>query len=78
MTSTLLVGCGSQLPLSSPLCIERDFVLQTVSVEDQTLMKDASPIGFGTLAANDLSLKSYLREIEAVVAAHDKRLGGCD
>jgi len=73
-----LSSCGSQLQLSAPLCLERDFVLQPVSVTDQRVLRDASPVAFEVLANNDLLLKSYLREIEAVVAAHDARLGGCD
>lgn len=73
-----LSGCVSQRLLDSPLCPERDFVLQPVSVIDQSLMQEASPQGFAVLADNDVQLKSYLREIEAVVAAHDEPLGGCD
>ena len=64
--------------LEAPLCPERDFVLQSVSVEDQSLLMEAAATAFQLLADNDLVLKSYIREIEAMVRAHDEPLGGCD
>ena len=74
----LLHGCAASLPIESPLCPERDFVLQPVSVEDQRVLHDASPLAFASLADNDLVLKGYAVRLERLIAAHDEPLGGCD
>jgi len=76
--STIASGCVSQPLLDAPLCPERDFVLQSVSVEDQGLLIEAQPQAFQALADNDLILKSYIRELESMIEAHDEPLGGCD
>lgn len=75
---SLLSGCGSQLLLEAPLCPERDFVLQTVSVEDQNTLRSADAEAFGVLASNDLELKSHIRKLENMILAHDEPLGDCD
>ena len=79
LLSTLLLSGGcSTIPVESPLCVPERPVLVDVSVSDQLAMKEASPTGFASMATNDLELKAHVRVLERTIHAHDEPLGDCD
>lgn len=78
LVSTTVTGCVSQSLLDAPLCPERDFVLQPVSVASQNSLRLADDSAFEVLATNDLILKSHIRMLETMIESHDEPLGGCD
>lgn len=73
-TLTITSGCSLwKNNLVEPLCLPERPVLETVSIEDQRSMKNASQKGFSQLGRNDLALKDWVVVVEKITAAHNEQ-----
>lgn len=72
-------GCSTPALVESPICVPLRPVLVPISAEDQLAIREE--VGRDVLEAistNDLKLKSSVRLLEGLIAAHDAPLGDCE